>query len=372
MKRPTIIFILLLIQPPMFAQQRDANIPFVAGTVIDANRQPLQGAIVRFFDRDSVLLASSVTDSVGSFHADIKTQDIRVVATLLGYESRYLVVKDTRRPLKIMLKHTDNMIGEVVVKGRSMVRKDDKLMIYLPEQTKKNAYDGYSALSSLNIPGLRVNMFDQAVTTHGATTLLCINGREVKADEISTLNPADIKRIDYYQMQDPNHPGADAVIDFVMKNRNNGGQVFAKANHNLNIGKGGATVDVKQYVGRTELNAQLSGKYTHYTPDEGELSTTVMPFNDETISKQVTTEASPQRNNSTTARLALLHQWKNGEKNNMFNVAAYLKKGHTVNRAGMTEAYNDELTISHNNKHSDYFSPMLQLYYEGNLNSATL
>lgn len=303
----------------------------------------------------------------------MEPQDIRIVTTLLGYENRYMSIKkDNNKPLKIMLKPVDNMIGEVVVKGRSLVRKDDKLMIYLPEQTKKNAYDGYSVLSSVNIPGLRVNMFDQSVTTHGSSTLLCINGREVKADEISTLNPNDIKRIDYYQMQDPNHPGAEAVIDFIMKNRNNGGQIFAKANHNLNIGKGGATVDVKQYIGHTELNAQLSGKYVRYTPDRGENSTTVMPFPDETILKQVTTNASPQRNNNVTARLSLLRQWKEDDRNNMFNVVAYLKKEHTINCTRMTETYNEEYTTSSNNKHSDNISPMLQLYYEGKTKKSIL
>ena len=105
----------------------------------------------------------------------MEPQDIRIVTTLLGYENRYMSIKkDNNKPLKIMLKPVDNMIGEVVVKGRSLVRKDDKLMIYLPEQTKKNAYDGYSVLSSVNIPGLRVNMFDQSVTTHGLQ-LCCVS-----------------------------------------------------------------------------------------------------------------------------------------------------------------------------------------------------
>lgn len=363
-----VITILILLSTPLvvLAQHQDAGKSIVRGIVTNERLQPLPGVNVSIFSTDSICLTKTASDSAGVFSAEVMPQDMRIVTSRIGYEIRYLSIKKgTKKPLKIILKSTENMIGEVVVKGRSMVKKDDKLMIYLPDQTKKNAYDGYSALSSLNIPGLRVNMFDQSVSTHGAATMLCINGREVSSDEISTLDPADIKRIDYYQMQDSSHPGAEAVIDFIMINRNKGGQAFVKANHNINIGKGEITADVKQYLGHTELNAQMSGKYSRYTPNKGEVSSTIMPFSDETINKQVYSEASPQRNNNLTAKLSILHQWKKGDSNNMFNAAAYLKKGHTLNNTGMTEAYNDEKTTSYNNKHNDNISPMLQLYYEG-------
>lgn len=366
MRNRFIIFLLLLIPLSVSAQQQSEGEPFIRGTVTDEKRQPIEGVVVSVFSTDSTFLANTLSDSTGFFRMEIVPQDVRITTRMMGYENRYLSVKkENRTPITIALKPAINLIDEVVVKGRNIVRKDDKLMIFLPERTKRNAYDGYSALSSLNIPGLRVDMFSQSVTTHGSATLLCINGREVNTDEVSTLNPADIKRIDYYQMQDPSHPGAEAVIDFILVNRDNGGQVFAKANHHLNIGKGGTTVDVKQYRKRTEFNAQLSGSYTRYTPDKGELSTTAMPFADETIQKQVTTEASPQRHNSATARFSLLHQWKGEQTNNMFNAAAYLKRGHTINNTRMTESYNEEKTASGNRKHSDNSSPMLQLYYEG-------
>lgn len=247
MKRLLTILLSVLTALTALAQESDAL--QLSGTVHDESRQPMQGAIVTALNSDSVRLAAAPTDSTGGFVMSFPRQNARLIISLMGYDTRYLTVaKDNKKPLNIMLKPATNMIGEVVVKGKNMVRKDDKLTIYLPEQNKKNAYDGYSALKTLNIIGLRVNMFDESVTTHGESTTLCINGRAVGADEISTLNPADIKRIDYYQEEDLRHPGAGPVIDFIMINRDHGGTVFTKANHNLNIGKGNATVDVKQYI----------------------------------------------------------------------------------------------------------------------------
>lgn len=339
----------------------------LSGRVTDASRQPLQGTIVTALNSDSVRLATTVTDSVGGFTMSFPNQDARLVVSLIGYDTRYLTVaKEYKKPLNIILKPLTNMIGEVLVKGRNIVRKDDKLVIYLPDVNKKNAYDGYSALQTLNIIGLRVNMFTEAVTTHGEPTTLCINGRVVEAEEISTLNPIDIKRIDYYQEEDMRHPGSGPVIDFIMINRDHGGTVFTKANHNLNIGKGNATVDVKQYIGKSELNAQISGAYSRYMPERGSESTTVMPLTDETITKEVYSLPSPLRNNSMTGKLSFLHQWKTEKRSNMFQTAAYIKKGHSINNSIMVEEYNRNATESYERKHRDNISPVVQMYYESN------
>lgn len=345
----------------------------LSGRVTDASRQPLQGTIVTALNSDSVRLATTVTDSVGGFTMSFPNQDARLVVSLIGYDTRYLTVaKEYKKPLNILLKPLTNMIGEVLVKGRNIVRKNDKLVIYLPDVNKKNAYDGYSALQTLNIIGLRVNMFDESVTTHGESTTLCINGRAAGADEISTLNPADIKRIDYYQEEDLRHPGAGPVIDFIMINRDHGGTVYAKANQNVNIGKGNATVDVKQYIGKSELNAQVSGAYSRYTPDRGSESTTVMPFEDETVTKDVYTLPSPLRNNSVTGKLAFLHQWKTDKRDNMFQAAAYVKKAHSINNSVMVEEYNSDATASYDRKHRDNISPVAQLYYESNTKNSIM
>ena len=100
-------------------------------------------------------------------------------------------------------------IPEVVVKGREIVVKDDKLLIYLSNKIKKQSFDGYSALSLLSIPGLSIDPIEETVSTNGEATMLCINGREVSKDEIKTLFPKDIIRIDYYQQHGQDKRGQD-------------------------------------------------------------------------------------------------------------------------------------------------------------------
>ncbi len=337
----------------------------LTGMVVDDKNECLQGTVITVFDKDSVVLAHAVSDSVGVFSVTYPQKDIRLAASLLGYEKRYLSVKENNnKSIKIMLKPTAHIIGDVVVSGRNMVRKGTKLIIYPSELIKKNAYDGFSALNLLDAPDLEVDMLEQTITRNGAAATLCINGREVKSDEVSTLNPDDIKRIDYCQQSTPEHPMAKFVIDFIVKNHNHGGQLYAKANHNLNVAKGGAMVNAKQYFEKSEFDVQLSGNYSRYTPNEGTISSTYMPFEDETVTKNVNTLPSSQRDNETSARISYFYKYNKGERFNLFNASALLKKGHNISGRYLTEAFNDNVMTSTDYRHRDNLSPALQLYYE--------
>lgn len=162
----------------------------------------------------------------------------------------------------------EQAIEEVVVIGKNIVTTNDKMIIRLPEKVKNNTHDGYSVLSMLQIPGLDVDPIEKTVKTRGSSTMICINGREVNEDEVKTLNPCDIKRIDYYQNYDPNHPLASSVIDFILRLHDNGGVIYANANQHLNMINGNDVIDLRHYHKKTEFNIQLSGNYNHFTPNK--------------------------------------------------------------------------------------------------------
>lgn len=348
----------------IYAQQPTA-IKKLTGILLDETQQPLPGVAISALTTDSVCLTTAISDSLGKFQMQYTRQDVRLVASILGYEKRYLTVKkDNDKPVTVVLKPTANMIGEVIVSGRNMVRKDNRLLIYPTENVKKNSYDGYSTLNLIDVAGLDVDIFDQTVTTMGKATMLCINGREVKADEINTLNPQDIKRIDYYQTFDPKHPDAKAVIDFIMKNRDHGGMLYAKVDHNANIAKGNGLVDVKQYSGKSEYEVQLSGNYARYTPKEGTQSTTYMPFATGDVWKNTTYLPSSERNNGTALKLAYLYKGGDKERQSKFNVSALLQKKHNISGKNMVETFNDDVATASDRRHRDDISPSIKLYYE--------
>lgn len=256
----------------------------------------------------------------------------------------------------------EQTLSEVVVKANNIITTNDKIIIRLTEKVKNNTHDGYSVLATLQIPGLDVDPIEKVVKTRGNNSIICINGREVNEDEVKTLNPHDIKRIDYYQDYDPNHPLASSVIDFILKHHDNGGIFYANANQHLNIVNGNDVFDLRYYHKKTELNIQLSDSYNHFTSNKTEESSTNMSFGNETIMKNSLTHSTPQHSNGLSGKMSYL---KYG-KDDMLQIAAYISNMHDAKQMNTIDTYSStkENIPTIDNTHKDYISPALQVYYQ--------
>lgn len=243
-------------------------------------------------------------------------------------------------------------LAEATVTAKYIVKSENKLMAFPTKDMKKNSFDGYSVLSMMMLPGLDVDEFDKKITVRNQATTICINGRQVEADEIRTLTPKDIKRVDYYQQHDPRFPSSTSVIDFIMKNRDHGGQVFFTAQQNLNMAAGEDIVDIKHFFKKAELNLQVAGDYTHFTQSRGVEQTTSMQFPDQNVIKSEITTPSPQHKNNINAKLSFLRKYG---KEDMLQLAAYIKNGHNRNGSDFTETFSsDEVSsTAYDNQHTD-------------------
>ena len=257
-------------------------------------------------------------------------------------------------------------LQEVVVTGKEIVTTEDKMIIHVNENVKKYSHDGYSALQMLTIPGLDVDPIDEIVKTHGIGTLLCINGREASKDEIKTLNPKDIKRIDYYQNYHPEYPLAQGgVIDFIMRIRDHGGMLFLQANQSLNKWTGNDLADWKFYQKKSEIGIQLTDDYNHYSPSRGTESATLMPLCNGGMTKRVFTVPSSIHANGLKAQLSYLQRFDSGT----LKVAVSLKNGHRANNKNMSVFIDQEgqaeapAVETQDYTHSDNLSPAFSIEY---------
>lgn len=305
--------------------------------------------------------AASDTISLGKDSLNIATSSVKP-------ENEKSYLKDSLTLTTSLVKPGDEVrrevkLQEVVVKGKEIVVKDDRLIIYPSSKIKKHSIDGYSALSLLSVPGLHVDPIEESVTTNGEATLLCINGREADRNEIKTLYPKDIIRIDYYQRYDPNHPSAKSVIDFIVRIREHGGMAMGQVNQNLNKASGNDIADLKMFHGRSQLNIQLTGKYDHFTPSRGTESYTFMPFSGGDVEKSIVTKPSDIHTNNAGISLAYLYTGTTS----MLQIAASLRKNHNAKGTLQEQTLTGFGTIdSKDLRHNDNTSPTFKLYYKNN------
>lgn len=280
---------------------QEANIEIV-GHLQDEKRYDLIGATIRCYEADSLLVANTTTDSQGDFTLKLpaKRQTHFLRINYIGYKEMTLVLNPTDEKLirlgDITLSTSAILMQEVTVVGSQTVSTEEKTMVYPTREQMRHAYDGYSALAALMIPGVRAQTFQSAPTYMDQDIFFCINGMEASEEEINALNPRDIKRVDFYPNGRPDYPEADVVLDYILKERDYAGAVAFNGKQQLNrpYGKGRGTA--QYFQDKSEFALSVSDQYTHARNHSEDYTVTTYTFPESVVVN--TTEALPSDENA--------------------------------------------------------------------------
>lgn len=254
-------------------------------------------------------------------------------------------------------------LGEVVVKADNIVITPNKMMVSVSKNVKKHAYDGYTALSLLNIPGVDVSVFDRTITANSSSVLVCINGLEATEDELRTLNPKYIQRVDYYNNFDPRHPAEEYVLDFIVKIRDSGGEMMLQASQNLDHEDTDGIADWKMFMKKSEFGVRLTGGYERYNPAAMNMSSRSMMFGGSEVTKWSRGLSRLNHNNALEGKLTWLHRTKRG----VLKAAVSMKEGlERKDDSDMVEYFNSPFAsdITRTQNHDSQLSPSFKVSYD--------
>lgn len=148
-------------------------------------------------------------------------------------------------------------LHEVVVKGASMIKKADR-QLYIPSADQmKVATNGVDLLRKLNIPTLVVNPMASTIALASQGKLdIRINGRPIDVKELKNIDPKYVVRVEYHDNPSLRYGGAEAVVDFIIKQPTSGGSLG---------------LDMKQAVnqgwGEYNINAKINHKKSEFSYD---------------------------------------------------------------------------------------------------------
>ena len=284
MKRKISTLLLLSILLPMTAQ----NVTF-EGHVTDNEKNDLIASTVRYFVDDSLFVKGVTTNTNGEFKLEVPQNDkaSKLVFSYIGYKNLTINIQPTKekniRLGDIVMKKDAVQIHEVMVLGENQVSTEEKLMVYPTKDELRHAYDGYSVLAGLMIPGLEVNSFENTLSYYENEVLLCIDGRQVAKEEILGLNAKYIKRVDIYTMGKPEFPESSCVIDYIMKELDYAGTVSANAEHQLTRLNGNGRVTAQYYHKKSEFAVSISGNYNDFKEKAEDIEMTTYHFPEKDI-----------------------------------------------------------------------------------------
>ena len=181
-------------------------------------------------------------------------------------------------------------LDEIVIQAPKIIRKADMDVLYPSESAVENSKNGMQLLSNLMIPTLTVNDVMGSISAGGQSVQLRINGREATVEQVRSLLPESIKRIEWIDNPGLRYNGAAYVLNVITSNPSAGGSLMLNAQPSLSTRFGNYSADVKLNIGRSQwsmgatykmtdnINAHRDYNETFSYPDGDSLTRTEQPL----------------------------------------------------------------------------------------------
>lgn len=200
------------------------------GIILDEkDGSPVAFANVLLLRQDSTYVAGTTSDMNGMFVLTYPQSDNYLLSvSFMGYEPAYRPITPANNPdkIEIHLKQLAIALNEVTIQARSVIMKDDRKIILPNEEQIKMATDGTDILRKMQLPRIMVDPSSGEITMSGnGVVQLRVNGVQVTHAEIASIPPADILRIEYHDDPGARYGEVDAVIDYITRRKESGGNV---------------------------------------------------------------------------------------------------------------------------------------------------
>ena len=265
-------------------------------------------------------------------------------------------------------------LAEVTVEAQSLIQKVDKQVLLPNREQREASHDGISLLQNLQIPRIVVSPTDNTVKTLANQDVqLRINGIEASSSEVMAINPKDVIRIEYHDQPGVRYNGAAAVINYIVRKRDTGGNMMLNASNGVTMpGWGEYHLSGKVNFGQSSFSL-----LTHYSPrDVYWTRTNAETYNFSTGTIENREVGEPTRFKMNPMNIGLTYNWTNGDPargeriKDVLNITLrdfmMFTPQSKTNRDSYLYQGTDSFAI-HDHESSKSISPSLDIYYEHNL-----
>lgn len=238
----------------------------ITGCVKDGRNIPVAFTNISLLRSDSAFISGCISDEKGQFIlTDVKPDEYLLKISYVGYITQFVELHNVDGPVNvgsITLPEKSELLDEVVVKGRTIIPKIDRMVILPTQAAKKNAYNPYDLLFNMVIPHLQVNPMTKSLSANGGGVQTRINGVVASQAEVAALLPKEIIRIE--MIENPGERYGDnslgAVIDIIVRRREEGGLINIQTMNSPHVPFGENNITAKYNRGKSQwgINYTLS------------------------------------------------------------------------------------------------------------------
>lgn len=153
-------------------------------------------------------------------------------------------------------------LEEIIIQASKVIHKPDMDVMFPSESAVENSKNGLQLLNNLMIPTLNVNDVMGSISASGQSVQLRINGREATIEQVRSLLPETIKRVEWIDNPGLRYNGATYVLNVIVVNPTAGGSLMVSASPALTTRFGNYSADLKLNSGKSQWSAGISYKMT--------------------------------------------------------------------------------------------------------------
>lgn len=155
------------------------------------------------------------------------------------------------------------MLDEIVIEAPKVIRKADMDVYHPSKSAVEHSQNGLQLINNLRIPALNINDALGSVQAAGEAVQIRINGRVSSIDQVRTLLPETIKRIEWIDNPGVRYGDANYVINIIVSNPTAGGSLMTSARPILNQAFGFYMADAKFNTGKSQWQIGTNYKLTN-------------------------------------------------------------------------------------------------------------
>jgi hypothetical protein len=367
MKRLLVLFLLFFLFTSAYSQKVTLR-----GVIREqTGGNPMADVSVFLLNRDSLLVTQTLSDRKGMFSLNgISHGDYTLLVSNPGYVSSKIILSDLNRSVdlgEILMDSLAIELSEVQMIGSLIFQKIDRQIILPSQYQIKTSGNGLELLNNMMLPRIDVNLLSRSISLSGGGNVqIRINGVRAQTYEISSLRPKDILRVEYHSQPGQRFGGEnpDAVINFILKRREEGGVLFLDLANAPFTRYGDNMITTRYNFSKSEVGLTYMFHYRDYRRRRHEVSESFL-FPDHVLQRTVSGQESPFKNRNQNLTLFYNHQ---EQGKHVFNV---LFRGTYDNSpldnwfGSMTASNQNTSDLRQQTKsRSGQFAPTVDLYYQ--------
>ena len=229
----------------------------ITGRILDqSTKEPIEYANVTLFRQDSVFIEGTASDTIGRFgFTNLISDDYVLLISCMGFETKKILLQNFLESVEIDVFLSERMLSldEIVISASSTISKINQRIVFPTKLQLDHSANGMQLLNTMMLSGLNINPMTNTISSSdGGKVVLQINGVNTTSEEILTLQPRQIRRIEYSDYAGIRYGEASKIVNYIVTRDDKGGIIGMDLMNSLNILAGGDVFFAKFNKGKSE------------------------------------------------------------------------------------------------------------------------